>query len=446
MSDNLKLEKYPNYQSNAQYTRSPAERSYYRREKGESVATVLEAAATAAGDEFALGLAARMAACSSKSNHFLANDLNNADGECFDGFGNLYGCGSKLCHSCVDKAAKLNRKKAREAITNTKLLRREFLPPGAKKYIVEDERYRFVTLTMPKVSVSCTKTIKVLSYAWELFRKLDFTKTYFGGYVKSIEFTVRSDESYHAHIHLLAISFFLPEKTIKRLWRRCVQKSFVEAGLDWREATKNLKDDEKLNVNLKLVHSERKVVKGKIVNEISHKMLNEICKYVTKSESWEKIPASHLLEIANVKRWSRMFELAGRLKDTARSIKAEKESAKESPAEQEQNNAVLNYLDTKYFTDGEAVAENSENSCDSAQNPPAESEKKIKRENWREIIRVKGLKMYKQILDQQVKAMQRVRRRQLREKFPLATFVDLTGFVWHLPVLEFNEEISAVSI
>lgn len=426
MSNNQKLEKYPNYQSNAQYTRSPAERSYYRREKGESVTTVLEAAATVAGDKFALGLAARMAACSSKYNHFLANDLHNPDGECFDGFGNLYGCGSKLCHSCVDKAARLHRKKAREAIEKTKLLKREYVPAGAKGYIVEQEHYRFVTLTMPKVSLSCTETIKLISKAWDLFRKLDFTKNYFAGYVKSIEFTVRSDNSYHAHIHLLAISFFVPEKTIKRLWRRCLQTAFSEAGLDWKCETKGNSPV----VNIKLVRSVENA-------------LNEVCKYVTKSESWEKIPAAHILEVANVKRWGRMFELAGRLKDSARQIKAKKEAIKQIQAEQIKDDDAPNYLDTKCFIDGEAVAENPENS---AQNPPAESKKKIKRENWREIIQRKGLKIYKQILDQQVKAMQRVRRRQLREKFPLATFVDLTGFVWHLPVLEFNEEISVVNI
>lgn len=309
MSTNPKLQKYPKYQSHAQYTRTPAERAYYRREKSESVAEILQAAALAAGDDVALGLAARISECSSRSNHFLADDLNTSDGECFDGFGNLYGCGSKLCHSCVDKAAKLNRKKAREAIQMTRLLRREYLPDGANDYTVEQERFRFVTLTMPKVKLSCTETIKLLSRAWDLFRKLEFTKNYFGGYVKSIEFTVRSDDSYHAHIHLLAICFFLPEKQLKRLWRRCLQRAFAASGLDWRCETK----DNSPVVNIKLVNS--------IENA-----LNEVCKYVTKSESWEKIPSAHLLEVASVKRWGRMFELAGRLKATSKRIRLQREA------------------------------------------------------------------------------------------------------------------------
>ncbi len=426
MSANPKLLKYPNYKSNAQYTRTPAERAYYRREKGESVAEVLQAAASAAGDAVALGLADRIASCSSKFNHFLADDLNNSDGECYDGFGNLYGCGSKLCHSCVDKAAKLNRKKAREAIEMTRLVRREYLPHGSKTYIVEEERYRFVTLTMPKVSLSCTETIKLLAHAWDLFRKLEFTKNYFAGYIKSIEFTVRSDETYHAHIHLLAISFFLPEKVIKRLWRRCLQSAFAASGLDWKCETKGNSPV----VNIKLVRSVENA-------------LNEVCKYVTKSESWEKIPAAHLLEVANVKRWGRMFELAGRLKDSAKLINAKKEAVKQIQAESEAAQHNKDYVHTKYLTDGENSAEISESSGVFGQNVELPTPIKIKRENWRDIIREKGLEVYRKILKRQVEAMQRVRQMQLIEKFPLATFKDLSGFVWYSPNLDFINGLSA---
>jgi hypothetical protein len=427
MSTNPQLQKYPNYQSNAQYTRTPAERAYYRREKGESVAEILQAAAVVAGDAVALGLAARISECSSRYNHFLADDLNTSDGECFNGFGNLYGCGSKLCHSCVDKAAKLNRKKAREAIERTRLLRREYLPDGASDYVIEQERFRFVTLTMPKVKLSCTETIKLLSHAWDLFRKLEFTKNYFGGYVKSIEFTVRSDESYHAHIHLLAISFFLPEKTLKRLWRRCLQTAFAASGLDWKCETK----DNSPVVNIKLVN-------------LIENALNEVCKYVTKSESWEKIPAAHLLEVAGVKRWGRMFELAGRLKASAKQIKQQKEIKKQIQAEQKNDNVASSYLDTKYLTDGENSAEISESSTDSRQNLEEKPKVKIKRGNWREIIRAKGLEVYRKILKRQVEAMRRVRQLQLIEKYPLATFKDLAGFCWHSPKLTFIEEIPVV--
>ena len=429
MTNNPKLQKFPTYQSDAPYTRTPAERAYYRREKGESVAEILQAAAVAAGDDVALGLAARINECSSRFNHFLADDLNTADGECFDGFGNLYGCGSKLCHSCTDKAAKQNRRKARESIEQTKLLKREYLPYGANDYTIEEERYRFITLTMPKISLSCVESLKLLAYAWDLFRKLDFTKNYFAGYVKSIEFTVRSDASYHAHIHLLAISFYLPEKTLKRLWRRCLQTAFAKFRLDWKCETR----DNSPVVNIKLVDS--------IENA-----LNEVCKYVTKSESWEKIPAAHLLEVANVKRWGRMFELAGRLKETAQRIRLKKETLKQLEAEQKGNASDLNYLDTKCLTDGENSVENNESASAFDRNLESQPKTKVKRESWREIIRQKGLEVYQKILKRQVEATHRARKLLLIEKYPLATFKDLAGFVWHSPNLQFCEEIPAAAL
>jgi hypothetical protein len=141
-----------------------------------------------------------------------------------------------------------------------------------------------------------------------------------------------------------------------------------------------------------------------------------------------------------------MFELAGRLKASAKLIKAKKEVIKQIQAERKNDDADLNYLDKKYLTDGEAAAEISESSGVSNQNLEVKREIKMKRESWREIIRVKGLETYKRILKRQVEAMRRVRQMQLIEKFPLATFKDLAGFTWYSPNLQFIEGISAVAI
>jgi hypothetical protein len=406
----------PKYQSNKQYQHTPAERAYYRREKSECVGTLLESIAVEAGDDIALALARRIKKCASPFNHLLAKDLHNQDGECFDGFANLYGCGSKLCHTCMAKAANRNRKTAGEAIAETKLSRREHFCYARKTYVVEEEEYRFITLTMPKIKTSCIDSLEVLRRAWDLFRKLNFTEDYFGGYVKSNEFTVRSDETYHSHIHLLAISFFIPEKVIKRLWRRCVQSSFAEVGIDWREATKHLENADKLNVHLKRVNSIENALK-------------EVCKYVTKSESWEKIPAAHLLEVANVRRFPRMFELAGRLKKTAKRIKEQKEFAKQIQLENQPKNADDIYFNTKCIT--------------AAENSPVDLQSKakivIKRENWRDIVEKLGVERYLKLLERQVEAIQKTRKEILIKKYPLATFVDLAGFAWYEPDIDFVE-------
>ncbi len=386
-------------------TYTPAERAYYRRERSENISDILKAAAVVANDETALALAERMRQCSLKSNHYLAEDLTDANGECFDGFGNLWGCGSKLCHSCVTRAASRNRKLAREVLENTKLIRRKYFCYVKKKSVIEQEEYRFVTLTMPKVNLSCIATLNLLRRAWELFRKLDFTKNYFSGFVKSTEFTVRNDKTYHAHLHLLAVSVFIPEKLIKKYWLNCVRTAFNESGVKFKANA--------VVVNLKKVDS-------------IDAALNEICKYLTKSESWSAVPKAHLLEIANVARFPRMFEMTGRLKKTAQRIKAQKLFEKQLRAEvKNAENTGADYLDKNGVTDG---------------NNPKVSGKR--REHWRDLVKKNGLAWYVKELEAQVTEAMRFRQEILTKKYPLATFKDLTGFVWHDPNLEFVDEIA----
>jgi hypothetical protein len=313
----------------------------------------------------------------------------------------------------MTKAAKRNKKIAEESLKIIKLKRKLYLPFGSKKKVVEQERLRMITLTMPKVFLSCVESTELVVRAFDLFRKLKFVETYFAGYIKTIEFTVREDKTYHNHIHLLAACFFIPEKIIKRLWRRCVQTAFIEKGLDWRAATKNLEDVDKLNVNLKLTDS----------NENS---LKEVCKYLTKSESWENIPASHLLEVANIKRWRRMFELSGYFKKAAQWIKAKNEAIKQARSEAA-NIENQNYLDTKCITAPENLAENSEFEVKSV----------ARKESWRERVKNLGVDAYLVILERQIESVQRVRKELLIEKYPLATFRDLTGFIWYEPDIDF---------
>jgi hypothetical protein len=451
----------PKYQSNKQYQYTPAERAYYRREKSESVGTILEAVAVEAKDEIALALAHRIKKCASRYNSFIAKDLNNKSGECFDGFGTLFSCGSKLCHSCMTKAAKRNRKIAGEVLDVIKLRKKGYLPFGAKKKVIEQQRLRMITLTMPKVSLSCIESIELVARAFKLFRKLKFTETYFDGYIKSIEFTVREDKTYHAHIHLLAVSFFIPESLIKRLWRRCVQTAFAEKKLDWRVATKSLKNDDKLNVNLKLADP----------NENS---LKEVCKYLTKSESWENIPTSDLLELANLKRWRRMFELTGCFKKAAQWIRAKNEAIKQARlAESSEVTyrivckgierqtiglrddfknpfALKSFIASlnKRFPERRYTIEINQNYLDekrisAAENSTSDSESKaklvVKRENWRDTIEKLGVERYLKILEGQVEAIQKIRKELLIEKYPLATFTDLAGFPWYEPDIDFVE-------
>jgi hypothetical protein len=398
----------------------------YRSECGEVVAALVTAAATAAKDEVSEGYAERMRACANRRNFYYGEDfLDSSTGELFAGFGNLFGCGLKLCQSCTARAAARNRSIARQAVQNTKLLKREHFCYDRGEWVVEQERLRFVTLTMPEIFVSLRDTIAVQRRAWDLFRKLKFTKDYFAGFIKSGEFTVRKNDTYHAHIHLLAISFFVPEKIIKRFWTDCVEKAFNEACIEFSAV--------QANVNIKLVTKPENAIK-------------EVCKYITKSDSWEKIPAAHLLEIVRIKRWDRMFEVTGRFRQTIKLLNAEKERSSSvfgsDEALSEAGDAESHYLNTDGITDGET----SETLGCSEEIPakPDEILKKPRRESWRDVIEREGLEKYLEIFYRQVDYAQKIRKLRLILKFPEAHFSDLSGRPWDLGEIEqFAQQLAA---
>jgi hypothetical protein len=398
----------------------------YRSERGEVVAALVAAAATAANDEVSLGYAERMKACADRRNFYYGEDFfDPMTGELFDGFGNLFGCGLKLCQSCTARAAARNRHIARQAVQNTKLLKREHYCYDRGEWIVEQERLRFVTLTMPQVFASLVDTFAIQRRAWDLFRKLKFTKDYFAGFIKSGEFTVRENGTNHAHIHLLVISFFIPEALIKSFWTDCVEKAFSEAGVEFTAM--------QANVNIKLVDNPENAIK-------------EVCKYLTKTKTWEEIPTHHLLEITRIKRWDRLFEVTGRFRETIRNLNAEKERSSSDPRTDgtliEATDRSDYYLDTDGITDGETS--DGFGCSEETAAKPHEILKKPRRESWRDIIEREGLEKYLEIFYRQVDYAQKVRKLRLILKFPQATFSYLDGRPWDLAEIEeFAQQLAA---
>jgi hypothetical protein len=337
-----------------------------------------------------------------------------------------------------------NYQQARAAVENTRLQKVIYYKrteKGAFKKVNEWERYRFITLAMPRIETTCIETLRILAKAWELFRKRKIFKIFIRGSVKSTEFTVRVDETYHAHLHLLTISLFIPEAEIKKVWAQCVKRAFASFGIDYEQATAHLADADKLNVNLKYVDS---IENG----------LKEVCKYLTKNESWSLIPDAHLLEIANVERFPRMFELCGRLKETAQEIKSQKATWKafsnffiEQPtmamakglAIEILNAAILKSLNDdapEYYKDTNDIS-------DGENKIPLETDKPERAESWRKLVPQHGIVWYLKHLTRQVDRAIGYRKEFLREKYSLTTFKNHYGAVWHKPELEFDEILDA---
>jgi hypothetical protein len=113
------------------------------------------------------------------------------------------------------------------------------------------------------------------------------------GGAKSEEFTVTAN-GFHYHLHCLWLSSYLQYQEVRRNWTECVEAAFAEHDREFICKNK----DGLLSV----------VVKPVQPNE---RMVQEVCKYITKSSSWSKLRPRDLIQIALVRKWHRMFEVFG---------------------------------------------------------------------------------------------------------------------------------------
>lgn len=227
----------------------------------------------------------RIALCNSRKNYWQTNEaVNYSTGELYEAYGQYWNCGSKLCPTCVAKKASDSRRRLRTAI--------------AKSTLARGERWSFITLTIPKPNTDLMTCRAVVNRAWSLLRKKQFWVSSFRAGSKSEEFTV-SPSGYHYHLHLLTINKWFLFQELRRQWTECVDIAFREQNIEFDPATK----DGLLWVKIIPVRNLEKVI-------------FEVAKYVTKSDSWLKISPSALIEIALVHRWNRMFELLGDFRET----------------------------------------------------------------------------------------------------------------------------------
>jgi hypothetical protein len=179
-------------------------------------------------------------------------------------------------------------------------------------------------------------------------------------------------------------------------------------------------------VKIKRLNSSANALKGAV---------QEVCKYITKSDSWEKISEKDLLGIARIERFPRMFELF-RFFRTQRNANA----VLEHP------NVFITYLlsqllveviknvkkiiesggniilDTKEISDGENSSEPGE--------LPDKVPKPERQANWRKYIAEFGLEDYLERLAEQVYKTRETRKYFLKYKYEYATFRTMDGVVF----------------
>lgn len=249
-----------------------------------------------------LALAYRIEQCSKHENLIVAlNAYNQETDEHYNSIATAWQCGSKLCPNCLAKFAARNRAKLRRYINSVDLRR--------------GERWNFATFTIPNPSLSLIETRELVNYAWSLFRKRLFVVSLIRGGAKSEEFTLTTS-GFHYHLHTLFISKWFSYQAMRAIWTECVATAFTEFGhtdkwqqmlerrrrknTEWNKA--NPKAEPRTDELLRIVN--------KPVTDLDQ-VANEVCKYITKSDSWIKMSHEYLAESGLVRRWWRMFELFG---------------------------------------------------------------------------------------------------------------------------------------
>jgi len=278
----------------------------YRARRSLQVASRLQVAAVAAENVAAMGCADRLRLCGSPSNVWRGEDLHNEDGECFDGVGTLWHCGQVICPSCLCERRRRMRRRVREGLS--------------RAAASGDSRWRFITLTAPSLpGVPLVKMCGIFNRAWSLFRKRGWWVGKIRAAVKGMEFTLGDEEKlkaqgrgwdfetdgYNVHLHVLVLSGWITWKELGEEWTVCLKKALREAGCSDSINTSH----GRAVVDVRLVVDKKRNKSGNTITEAG--AVEEVCKYLTKVESWLEVPDEQLLEIAGVGRWGRMVELLG---------------------------------------------------------------------------------------------------------------------------------------
>jgi hypothetical protein len=297
-------------------------------------------------------------------------------------------------------------------------------------------------LNLKNIALPLIAEIKQM--AWKRFSALEtrkdkkknwFQKTIRGGF-KNAEFTHTENDSYHYHLHssVVAKSSIQRDKfyEIRRHWTKCLEFAFKKFGVDFECKTGNknfipalysfLLSKPKMSLFLNVRETAKffglaNVYVEKVDWTNREKTILELCKYVTKNESWSKIPLDQLENIVAVPRFWRMFESFGCCRETARKMN-ENPLTTPANADYESVNQSANVNEGAYLDKNNLI------------NRQRFERVKQKRVAWRKRVKEIPFCEYRMELNDEICEVQRFRKFQLQRKFEFARFQTLDGEIF----------------
>jgi hypothetical protein len=239
-------------------------------------------------------------------------------------------------------------------------------------------RWFMLTLTMQHPAGQRTfDEVKRFNRAFSLLRKLDIWRKVFAG-VKGVEDRITPDGS-HVHAHLLILSRWIDAGALRDAWRKCIGGGG--------------------NVDLKIVKAKHRGESHGLEQITIRNAIDECVKYITKtsdllepSEDGREISPEQLIDLCDVWRWPRMFELLGMCRDCRASREARLDSirpeyltavASGSVDESEPWAGILGEVAPDFLRVWHLTAEGDVEVGEVEHSPPRP---RLKRSSWRELM------------------------------------------------------------
>jgi hypothetical protein len=256
--------------------------------------------------------------------------------------------GSRLCGNYIEALRRKNRSHARRAVRRAQAS----MTPGEwyqhrNPHMRGRLAWTFLTLTLPRVEQgSPFLEVRRFVRAFDLFRKRDAWKAHVRAGIKGVEMKFNvfmGTVGIHVHGHLMILSRWWKWQDLRAEWFACVQQATLDVyGVELDAAALESQVEGGVITDIRTIKSQHH--EGEMALEDA---LQETLKYVTKPDDWDDLVQAGavgrrmLLELEDVARWPRMFELLG----TAR-------EAKQTDADMAAAEGGRGFLDTACLNDG----------------------------------------------------------------------------------------------
>lgn len=288
---------------------TPSEKATRRMTTGSRLARIYGESADIHADCKAQAKADMLRLSYQPDNIYTATDLlNRQTGELFDGYGTLVELvASRVSPSYLATSARRERKEIVTKVNAVKLR--------------TDQRWRFLTLTMPYLRADVATVLEIQTTALTNFKKnIAVWKRHVQGAFFAEEMVIGDATTmihthYHVHVHILMLGQEIKHWRIADLWTRCVENACRARGVECLMTN--------LVSNRFIVHVRDVATYAKENGMTMEKAIDELCKYTTKGSEFEKVPRREIIEIeealANrkmIKSFGIFNEHKGKKKDT----------------------------------------------------------------------------------------------------------------------------------